>query len=575
MSDELITPTKLKHLEIIESWARDVFVFAEETLGMKAAEPVDGLRGKVIRYKDPFGNDATTILFDMDGRLVYHDLSFYTKDMFKNQDRGAFKKYRGSRYTWQQTIVLEAYNRAINTFDKDSFDSIRRWISVRSGHGIGKTAALCTIIIHFLVCFFGAQIGATANSENQLKDILLKELYFWIDKLPPAIKANIEQLDDMVRIRDTKDWFLRARVSKPDKPEALAGLHGLYVLIIADEASGIDDKTFEVMKGALTGRNFIVVYTSNPTRNEGEFFESHKKGSAYTRLHFSSRHSPIVEEDYISKMEADYPSAGREHSDEVKIRVDGEFAGVTEMDDKGWIPLFANVKVMFEQERGQIIRGAIIGVDPAGGGRDRSIVHIRDSVYLKEALNEKTSTSPDLARKVEAIRDAYECKSSDIGVEAFGIGAEVVANIQTKIGESVNGLLTDHPREGTEKEFNSYKSELAWLFRRWIINGGIIITNNPQAWLREFEKIKYKRDKQGRIMLMPKVDFKKEFGFSPDRFDAAIHTMFKENPTRDVVMKKEDLATKEMADFVKNSMEIQAQREQSPGVVGGDKFSSM
>ena len=570
--DEVLTPTRLKHLEIIEAWARDVFVFAEETLGMRAAEPIDSLRGTPIKYKDAFGNDATTILFDKDGRLVYHDLSFYTKGMFKNQDRGTFKKYRGTRFTWQQTIILEAYNRAINTFDKDSFDPIKRWITVRSGHGIGKTATMSVISLHFLICFFGAQIGATANSENQLKDIFLKEFYYWKDKLPNAIKENIEQLDDMVRITGTKDWFLRARVSKPDKPEALAGLHGRYILTEADEASGIDNKTFEVMKGALTGMNFIVMYFSNPTRNEGEFYESHKKGSAYTRLHFTSRDSPIVEEGFIAKMEADYPSAGKERSDEVKIRVDGDFAGVTEMDEKGWIPLFANIRILFEEERGQIIRGAIMGVDPAGGGKDRAIAHLRDNVYLKEVMNERVSSSPDLARKIETIRDAYACKSSDIGIDAFGIGAEVVANVNTKIGESVNGLLTDHPREGTEKEYNSYKSELAWLFRKWIVQGGIIITNNPKVWLSEFEKVKYKRDKQGRIMLMPKEMFKKEYGFSPDRFDAAIHTMFKENPTRDVIMKKDDLATKEMAEFVKHSMEVQ---QKAPETTTGDKFSSM
>lgn len=531
-------------------------------MGMKPAEPIDSLRGTPIKYRDSFGIERTTILFDNDGRLVYHDLSFYTKDMFKNQERGTFKRYRGTRYTWQQTVTLEAYNRAINTFDKDNFDAGKRWITVRSGHGTGKTASICTISLHFLICFFGAQIGATANSENQLKDIYLKELYFWKDRLPAWLKANIEQLDDMVRIKGTKDWFLRARVAKPDKPEALAGLHGKYILIMADEASGIDAMTFQVMKGALTGANFIVIYTSNPTRTEGEFYDSHKAGANYIKLHYSSLDSPIVEADYEQRMADDY---GRD-SDEYKIRVLGEFASVAEMDDKGWIPLFANVTIMFEPERGQIINGGLIGLDPAGQGRDRSIGHIRDSVYLKEVLNEKTSTAPDLARKVETIRDAYNSKSGDISVDAFGIGAQVVANINTKVGETVNAILADKPREGTEAEFHSYKSELGWLFRGWVLRGGIIITNNPKEWLREFSLIKYKRDKQGRIMLQPKVEFKKEYGFSPDRFDAACLTMVKENPTRAVIYTKNELAIKENTDFLKKATA-------TPKVA--DDFSSM
>lgn len=575
---DVLTPTEAKHIEVFTNWAKDVFLFAEETLGMKPAEPIDSLRGVPIRYTDPLGIERTTLLFDYDGRLVYHDLAFYTRDMFKNQEKGRFKLYRGKRFTYQQTIILEAYNRAINTFDKDSFDATKRWITIRSGHGIGKTATMSVISIHFLLCFFGSQVGTTANSENQLKDVFLKEFYFWKEKLPTSLKGNIEQLDDMVRIAGEKDWFMRARVSKPDKPEALAGLHGVYVLIEADEASGIDSMTFEVMKGALTGRNFVVLYFSNPTRTEGEFFESHKAGSAFVKLNFNSLDSPIVEDGYADRIAGDY---GRD-SDEYRIRVLGEFASVSEMDDKGWIPLFANLNILMEPERGQIINGALIGVDPSGKGRDSSIVHVRDNVYLKEVLNEKTSSPPDLARKVETIRDIYRSKSNDIGIDAFGIGAQVVANITTKVGETVNAILADKPRPGTEADFNSFKSELAWKFRTWVSRGGIIITNNSKAWLRELAQIKYKRDKQGRIQLMGKEEFKKLYGFSPDRFDAAIYTFFKDEPSRPVILTREEVGTRELGAFIAKAQgdaELSATGgldfNRSSGQPSGDPFSSM
>lgn len=556
----------------IGEWAKDVFQFAEEALNMKPSEPIDELRGKPIQYTDGFGNKHTTMLFDRDGRLVYHDLSFYTIDMFKNQDRAAFKKYKGTRFTWQQTIELEAYQRALDTFGQDSFDMALRWISIRSGHGIGKTSFLAIISLHFLICMFGSQVGVTANTEDQLKDIFLKECAKWRMRLPEYLQDNIEILDDFIRVSGEKDWFLRARVARPEKPEALAGLHGEFILVIVDEASAVHDKVFETMKGALTGDNFIVVYTSNPTRNEGEFFNSQKAGSAYTRLHFSCRQSPIVKEGYIEKMEADYPSNGDEPSDEVKIRVDGEFAGVSEMDEKGWIPLFANIHILFEPERGQIIRRPIVGVDPAGRGRDSSIVTVRDNIYLKEVLNEKTSQEKDLARKIEVIRDAYGSSSGDVGIEAFGIGAKVVANVQTKVGESVNAILTDKPREEVKHLYHTFKSELAWKFREWVLRGGIIITNKQAAWVKELEKIKYKRDAQGRIMLMDKVTFKKEYGFSPDRFDAATMTFFKDEASMPVVLTKEQLEAKEIADWLRQS---QQSSQQTPVNGGGDNYSSM
>lgn len=536
-------------LESIKEWSQDIFLFAEDTLGMFPAEPKDSLRGKEIEYTDAFGVKRKTKLFDDEGRLVYNDLSFYTIDMFKNQDKQSFKQYGGDRFTWQQTVILEAYNRAVRTFDKDSFDASLRWITTRSGHGIGKTGTMSIVAIHFLYCFFGSQIGMTANTEQQVKDIFMKEFYVWKMRLPDGMQQDFNQVDDHIRIGEEKDWFLRAQVARPEKPEALAGLHAKYVLILVDEASGVSDKVFEVMKGALTGENFIVMYYSNPTRTEGEFFESHKKGSRYTKIHFSSLESPIVKDTYAPSIEADYGK----NSDEYKIRVLGDFASVAEMDDKGWIPLFANLNILFEPERGQIINSSIMGVDPAGQGRDYSVIHLRDNIYLKEVLREATSNPKDLARKIELIRDAYQCVSNDIAVDGFGIGAEVVQNVQTKVGESVNAILTDRPREGTEKQFSNFKAELAWKFREWVAKGGIIITNNPKEWLRELAKIKMKRDLQGRIHLMGKVEFKKEHGFSPDRFDAAIYTFFRDEPTRPVVLTKVELENMDMRQFMERA----------------------
>lgn len=538
---------------VLQAWANDVFVFAEEALNITRAEPIDELRGKPIKFTDLYGESREALLFYDDGRLAYHDLSFYTIDMFKDQTRAQYKEFNGSKLTWQQTVTLTAYNRALWTFGLDSYDIAKRWITVRSGHGTGKTGTESIVAIHFLVCLPGSTIGMTANTEQQVQDIFLKEFSIWSRRLPQPIQDSISITSDHIRIEGSDDWFLRAQVARAEKPEALAGLHGKYVLIIVDEASGVHDKVFEVMKGALTGEYFIVFYASNPTRNEGEFFESHKAGSRYTRLHFSSRHSPIVKEFFIEQMELDYPSLGDQKSDKVLIRVDGEFAGTALMDEKGWIPLFANIKFNFEAENMQIMNRGIIALDPAGMGKDRSIAVIRDNVYMKEVLNESTSNPKDLARKLETIRDAYGCSSNDIGIEAFGVGAAVVGELTVKVGEHVTGILTDKPREGTQDEFDSYKMELAWKFRAWALAGGIIVTNNPGAWLKELEKIKFKRTKRGTMQLQPKQDFKKDFGFSPDRFDSAIHSFFKDEPSRAVHYTKEELELHEISEFLRRA----------------------
>src|SRR3990167_8997029 len=101
--------------EVLREWANDVFVFAADTLKMLPSEPIDELRNKPIQYTDAYGVKRQVLLFDEAGRLTYHDLAFYTVDMFKHQSRAEFRQYNGTRFTWQQTITLTAYNRGLWT----------------------------------------------------------------------------------------------------------------------------------------------------------------------------------------------------------------------------------------------------------------------------------------------------------------------------------------------------------------------------------------------------------------------------------------------------------------------------
>ena len=129
---------------------------------------------------------------------------------------------------------------------------------------------------------------------------------------------------------------------------------------------------------------------------------------------------------------------------------------------------------------------------------------------------------------------------SDVGIDGFGIGARVISHLQLKIGDQPTAILADKPTEEGKDRFASYKAELAWKFREWLAKGGIIITPNKQAWLRELEAIRYRRDNKGRIQLMPKPQFKKEFGFSPDRFDAALYSFFKDTATSAMIRRQDE-----------------------------------
>lgn len=495
-------------------WARDPFLFFKEALGVDRAHPrrelldtyIDGVR-----------------LFDDKGYAIYHDLSFYERWMF---DDPLPQKGDSMQLTWQQTILMTAYHNALRTFDAEHYEKSLRFISVRSGHGIGKSSSLALIIIHFLITIPSSQIGATANTYQQLVDILGKEVSIWLRRLPEVLRTQIEQTDDMVRIRGTRDWYARFRTASKDTRESLAGIHSpTGVLMIADEASAIAREVFEVAQGSLTGKNHLMILTGNPTRPEGFFYDTHREGSHWTRLHFSSLDSPVIDNTYTQRLVDEYGI----QSDEYKVRVLGDFPSTAEMDDHGYIPLFNNVRIFFEPDsRSHILKGCILGVDPSGQGKDRTIACIRDSTYLKEVFQEATSSPVDLARKVEQIALLYDVHGTDIIVDGFGVGAPLIAQINTRHNEPVTALLTDKPRENDER-FASYKAELAWRFREWLVQGGIIL-GDKKKWMIELEKVRFKRNLAGKITLMPKHEFKKMYGFSPDLFDSALYTFHKEFP---------------------------------------------
>lgn len=77
---------------------------------------------------------------------------------------------------WQVDVLTDYRNR-------------ERSISIRSGHGVGKTTVLAWIIIHHMIFNFPQKTVVTAASEDQLFDGLAAEVAAWVGKLPPKIRG--------------------------------------------------------------------------------------------------------------------------------------------------------------------------------------------------------------------------------------------------------------------------------------------------------------------------------------------------------------------------------------------------
>jgi hypothetical protein len=114
--------------------------------------------------------------------------------------------------------------------------------------------------------------------------------------------------------------------------EAVAGISGANLIYFPDEASGIPEVIYEAIEGNRMGGARIAMF-SNPTKNEGTFFDAfHSKSQYFKTIRISSEDSPNVTEgrvvipgladlETIEEKKAEWG----EDSPMYRVRVKGEF----------------------------------------------------------------------------------------------------------------------------------------------------------------------------------------------------------------------------------------------------------
>lgn len=204
----------------------------------------------------------------------------------------------------------------------DILQSLRDYpmTSVRSGHGIGKSAVEAWAVIWFLCTRPFPKIPCTAPTEHQLMDVLWAEISKWM-RNNPALKDGLVWTKERLYMRGyPEEWFAVPRTAT--NPEALQGFHAEHVLYIIDEASGVSDKVFEPVLGAMTGPDAKLLMMGNPTRLTGFFYDSHHKArTEYNAMHVDGRDSVHVSKSFVNKIIKMFG----EDSDVFRVRVAGQF----------------------------------------------------------------------------------------------------------------------------------------------------------------------------------------------------------------------------------------------------------
>ena len=404
-----------------------------------------------------------------------------------------------------QVEALEAYGRG------------ERRISIRSAHGVGKTAVVSWMAAHHILTRFPQKCAVTAPSSPQLWDAFWAELLHWLRMLPDGLLNLLVMKTDKVELATAPESsFITARTSRQDQPEALQGIHSDYVLLIVDEASGVPERIFEAAAGSMSGENATTILIGNPIRTTGLFHLSHTRlKSDWVTFHVSAFDSPRVSQKFIDEMARRYG----EHSNVYRCRVLGEFP-LTDSDTV--IPF----ELVEEAQTRDVLPNPeapiIWGIDVARFGGDRSALCKRKQNIVLEPI--KIWRDLDLMQLTGAIKTEYDeskNRPEELLIDVIGIGAGVVDRLR-ELGLPARGVnVSESP--AMKDRYRNLRAELWFLCKEWFSKRDCRIPADATL-TTELTAPKYFFTSSGKLQVESKEEAKKRGLPSPDAADAMVLT---------------------------------------------------
>ena len=313
----------------------------------------------------------------------------------------------------------------------------RNYITVRSGHGPGKTHT-AALVAHLFNTAFEGRIVCTAPKLGQLRTRVWGALRKIDARAEPWYRSTHvihdtavywKSRDDRGRLVENRDWCILAETAS--QPENLAGHHERFMLVLVEEATGVTEHLWPVIFGALSsGEIVILLIISNPSKNTGTFADSHLKAHEakhYFRYHVNLANARRIDRDWAAKMKTKYG----ERSPYYRIRVEGEFAdaGPNQLIALQW--LMDRTLAEMPQADGSMPK-LRVSVDVADGGECETVVaaahhyHSKTVARKMERFNFAAAESPiEAGKAAERMFLAWggDKARDEFVVDAVGVGA--------------------------------------------------------------------------------------------------------------------------------------------------------
>ena len=428
------------------------------------------------------------------------------------------ERYKGPR-KWQRDILRVMSRHIRENKVREAFEVFR--LAVASGRGIGKSALVSWLVLWMLSTRIGSSVIVSANSEAQLRSITWSEITKWLAMMINGHWFEVSAtrvmpakwLTDLVEEdlkKGTRYWGAEGKLWSEENPDAYAGAHNDDgMMVVFDEASGIPDSIWAVAAGFFTENTphrFWCAF-SNPRRNSGYFYECFNgKRDFWESYNIDAREVEGTDKGVYRGIIEEYG----EDSSQARVEVYGQFPSAG--DDQ-----FIGRRLVEEAQERERVRDpdapVVVGVDPARGGADATVIVVRqgrDLVEIRRYRGEDTMET--VGRVIEAIE---EFKPVLTVIDEGGLGYGVLDRLveQRYKVRGVNfGWKSKNPAAWGNK-----RAEMWGLMREWLKGASI---PKDRGLLVDLTAPKSKMDSSGAIFLEGKKEMKARGMASPDAADA-------------------------------------------------------
>ena len=439
------------------------------------------------------------------------------------QENTPLEKFKGPR-KWQREVLRELRDfLKLNRGRLNSGELIEAMrAATASGRGVGKSALVSWLSLWMLTTRIGSSVVVSANSETQLRTVTWGELTKWATmsinshwwepsatKLAPA--AWLTELVERDLKKGTRYWGAEGKLWSEENPDSYAGVHNMDgMMVIFDEASGIPDSIWSVAAGFFT-ENILDRYWlafSNGRRNTGYFYEAvdGNKRNFWKSRKIDARNVEGTDKAIYDQIIDEYG----EDSDEARVEVYGDFP--KSGDDQFIMPSTVE-DAMKRPKYKDMTAPVVIGVDPARGGMDSTVIVVRqgrDVISIKRFKGDDTMTT--VGNVIDAIE---EFKPTLTVIDEGGLGYGILdrLNEQRYKVRGVNfGWKAKNPVMWGNK-----RAEMWGAMRDWLKTAAIPSDRQIKSDLTGPMK---KPNSAGTLFLEGKKEMKARGLASPDAADA-------------------------------------------------------